>query len=694
MNIKTYTYIAFAVLFSISSCENTNKNPFQKIEKECLSNSDCEQNQECSEEGKCVDLQNDEILPQNDDDSNIPDQVSSDEETDDDAEENDTDSEIDPNKDSDGDGIPDYVEKPNGIEVDTDEDGTPDYLDLDSDGDGIPDIAECPELTCADSDDDGTPDYRDTDSDDDGISDSVEAGPNPENPVDTDDDGIFDYRDIDSDNDGIPDIYESAEDADGDKTPNYLDLDSDDDGIPDCIEKYGKTFRDTDKDGYPDCKALHDYSIKPSDTDGDGAYDFIDLDSDGDGVADNDEIVCPNLIKDGRVWSDVDGDGFSDLAEIAVGSKVCDKNHGVTDIEGIEFYFELPYGGNEKNDTLVFTPTVKKGDIFFNIDTTGSMDGELYNLKHTLSSIIIPQTREKIADSAFGVSQFRDEDETSMIQINPSTGILSVQQAVNLLVAEFGGDGPEAGYFSLNNLAANGTWRNETIPIAIHITDAASHERGTGAEKASTINTLNSKGIKVITVFSEGGYDAANALIQLNELSTSTGAVVPECAGAGRTTLLYSIDENGSGLDTAVINGIDALIKYAAFDVFSAVGDDGDSGTIDTSCFLKKVEAVEFTPPPDDPCDLSNKVQIGKLNGSTYFNGFTNFVTGTSNPAVTGSMLTFKVYAQNDICVKQTKQAQAFTAVIHIVDAATNAYLDSQNVTIIVPPEIPGLGES
>ncbi|HSW61112.1 MAG TPA: hypothetical protein VLJ60_09945 [bacterium] len=692
MNIKTYTYIAFAVLFSICSCENTNKNPFQKIEKECLSNSDCEEDQECSEDGKCVDLQNDGILPQNDEDIATYDEETDSYEKDGDSESVDEDSEIDLNKDSDGDGIPDYVEKPNGIPVDTNEDGTPDYLDTDSDGDSIPDSVECPKLTCADTDEDGVPDYRDTDSDDDGISDSVEAGANPENPVDTDDDGIPDYRDLDSDNDGILDIHESDKDADGDKIPNYLDPDSDNDTIPDCIEKYGKTFRDTDKDGYPDCKALHDYSKPPADTDGDGAYDFIDLDSDGDGVADSDEVICPNLVKDGRVWNDVDGDGFSDLAEIAVGSKICDKNHGVTDIEGIEFYFELPYGGEEKDDILIFTPTVKKGDIFFNIDTTGSMDGELYNLKHTLSSMIIPQTREKISDSAFGVSQFRDEDELSMIQINPSTGILTVQQAVNLLVAEYGGDGPEAGYFSLNNLALSGTWRNETIPIAIHITDAVSHERGAGADKVSTINALNSKGIKVITVFSEGGYDASNALIQLNELSTSTGAVVPECAGAGRTTLLYSIDENGSGLDTAVINGIDALIKYAAFDVFSSVDDDGNTGTIDTSCFLKKVEAVQFTPPPGDTCAPS--AELAKLNGSTYFNGFTNFVTGTSNPAVTGSTLTFKVYAQNDICVKQTKQAQAFTAVIHIVDAATNAYLDSQNVTIIVPPEIPGLGDS
>lgn len=601
----------------------------------------------------------------------------------------DEDSAISPDKDSDGDGIPDITEMPGGVPVDTDEDGAADYLDTDSDGDGIPDSFECQSLPCRDSDGDGSADYRDTDSDDDGILDRVEAGKDLNNPVDSDGDGIYDYYDTDSDNDGIMDLYETGKDSDGDKTPNYLDTDSDNDGIPDCIEKYGKVFRDTDKDGFPDCKAAHDYSTPPADTDNDKAYDFIDMDSDGDGLSDSDEVICPNLVKDGRVWSDVDGDGFSDLAEIAVGSKICDKNQGVTDIDGINFYFELPYGDPEKTDILTFTPSVQKADIFFSIDTTGSMDGELYNLKHTLSSVIIPQTRAKITDSAFGVAQFRDEDETSLIQNNPSANIMTAQISVNNLVAEYGGDGPEAGYFSLKNMAENGIFRGGSIPIAIHITDAVSHERN--ASKADTISALNAKGIKTITVFSLGGYDGVNAQTQLNELSTSTGAVVPECAGAGRTTLFYSISADGSGLDTAVVNGIDALVKYAVFDVYSLSADDGNSGTIDTSCFLKKVEALEFIAPPGDTC--APAAQFAKLNGSSYNNGFTNFVTGTSNPGVIGTTLKFTVHAQNDICVKQTDHAQAFTATIHIVDAVSGAHLDSQNVTIIVPPEIPGLGD-
>ncbi|HRZ80236.1 MAG TPA: hypothetical protein P5044_09520, partial [bacterium] len=461
--------------------------------------------------------------------------------------ENDEDSGIPADRDSDGDGIPDIIEMPGGVAVDTDEDGTPDYLDTESDGDKIPDSIECSKLPCRDSDSDGTYDYRDTDSDDDGILDSVEAG-DPLSPVDSDSDGIYDFIDTDSDNDGIFDLYESEKDADGDKTPNYLDLDSDGDTVPDCIEKYGTLFRDTDKDGYPDCKAAHDYSDPPADTDKDKAYDFIDMDADGDGLSDSDEVICPNLKKDGRVFGDVDGDGFSDLAEIAVGSKICDENQGVTDIEGVDFYFELPYGGSVETDILTFFPSVQKADIFFSIDTTGSMDGELYNLKHTLSSVIIPQTRAIITDSAFGVAQFRDEDEPSLIQNNPTADIMTAQMSVNDLVAQFGGDGPEAGYFSLYNMAVNGVFRSGSIPIAVHVTDAVSHERG--ASKADTISALMVKGIKTITVFSLGGYDGTTAETQLNELSISTGAVVPECAGAGRTTLFYTIDAEGSGLDT------------------------------------------------------------------------------------------------------------------------------------------------
>jgi len=295
-----------------------------------------------------------------------------------------------------------------------------------------------------------------------------------------------------------------------------------------------------------------------------------------------------------------------------------------------------------------------------------------------------------VADSAFGVSQFRDEDETDMILCDPTTDSMAAQLAVNGVNAEFGGDGPEAGYFSLHNLASNGAWRSGAIPLAVHVTDASSHERG--ADKATTLAALAGKGIRVISVLSSGGDDPTTAQAQLTELSETTGATVPECAGAGRTTLLYAVDENGTGLDQAVVNGIDALVKYAAFDVYSLTGDDGDGGTIDTTCFLKKVESLAFVAPPGDDC--APTAVAATLNGAGYNNGFTNFVTGTSNPLVTGSTLTFTVHAENDTCAEPLDHAQAFTAIIYIVDAGSGAFLDTQNVTIIVPGVIKPLDES
>jgi len=96
-------------------------------------------------------------------------------------------------------------------------------------------------------------------------------------PIDTDGDGFSDQTDSDSDNDGIPDVYEAAAtslnlsstdanhdgmwdifgtgivpvDSDGDLIPDYLDLDSDNDGIFD-LEESGSVVTDANLDGHID----------------------------------------------------------------------------------------------------------------------------------------------------------------------------------------------------------------------------------------------------------------------------------------------------------------------------------------------------------------------------------------------------------------------------------------------------------
>ncbi len=128
--------------------------------------------------------------------------------------------------------------------------------------------------------------------------------------TDTDGDGISDSNDIDDDGDGIIDSVEDANldgdlnpmtnpsDSDSDGIPDYLDLDSDNDGVPDNVEAQAPlTFLapsgiDSDGNGLDDSFEATPGSgegLIPVDTDGDSIPDYLDLDSDNDGIKDMDE---------------------------------------------------------------------------------------------------------------------------------------------------------------------------------------------------------------------------------------------------------------------------------------------------------------------------------------------------------------------------------------------------------------------
>jgi gliding motility-associated-like protein len=210
------------------------------------------------------------------------------------------------------------------------------YREADCDGDGISNGLECHNggSNCEDFDGDGTPDYLDQDSDNDGILDISEKR------VDSDGDGHFDYIDIDSDNDGILDGRETAADSDGDGTPNFLDLDSDGDGILDSFEGLIK-FRnqvDNNNNGRVDCTndsngnglldcvetAMGGSSFEVPDTDGDGNADFLDLDSDADGILDSIELR-----------GDMDGDNLPNYRDLdSDGDKLADQFEGTNDKDG------------------------------------------------------------------------------------------------------------------------------------------------------------------------------------------------------------------------------------------------------------------------------------------------------------------------------------------------------------------------
>ncbi|MCB1754195.1 MAG: OmpA family protein [Gammaproteobacteria bacterium] len=305
-------------------------------------------------------------------------------------------------QDSDGDGIPDSREGA----VDSDGDGQPDFRDTDSDGDGLADSLE----STVDSDGDGIADYLDLDSDNNGVNDGNEDSDNDgildrqEGNGDSDGDGVADYLDADADNDGIPDRVEGAADTDGDGVADYLDLDTDNDGIRDQDEGAAdhdadgiENFRDldSDNDGLSDLveaaalgsglyqsdanrdgRVDADYPVGAngladhvetagesglpaenlSDADGDGVADYLDLDSDNDGITDIRENRLADRNGDGRL------NGQSDNAGIMPGmaQRVSDSDaDGVpdfrdldTDNDGLSDVIEAGYSDTDGNARL------------------------------------------------------------------------------------------------------------------------------------------------------------------------------------------------------------------------------------------------------------------------------------------------------------------------------------------------------
>lgn len=277
---------------------------------------------------------------------------------------------VDPSGDADGDGIPNYQDSDvTGLSstadsnsdgvfdvFDTDLDGVPDFLDLDSDNDGLWDAIEADggsvsnglntttgQFDLQDPDNDGLMNYVDSD-------DVTTAGTSDLANPDSDGDGIKDYLDIDSDDDGITDIIESQSDSgyialsgldvDGDGIDDafdpseggtlidpentdaldlrdYLDTDSDNDGVLDIIEG-----DDADQDGYGDWDTDEDNDVTDEtnygvDTDSDGLSDIFDtvtLGSAGNVTGSSADLPNTDGI-DNRNWRDTDDDNDGNLSE-------------------------------------------------------------------------------------------------------------------------------------------------------------------------------------------------------------------------------------------------------------------------------------------------------------------------------------------------------------------------------------------
>ncbi len=225
--------------------------------------------------------------------------------------------------DDDNDGISDLDES-NGIDpsADDDNDGVPNYLDDEPSNPLVGDTNGSVE-PAYDFDGDGIPNHFDIDADNDGILDVNEAG---NGDLDTNNDGVIDSNDdgfSDTTDNGQADNTEGTTPTNTDSTgnANFLDIDADDDGIPDNVEAQLTSAYTVPANAFDTVGLDTNYpgGLTPVDTDEDGTPDYIDLDSDGDGIDDVIEagqgtITNPN--------ADADNDGLNDAFDDTPGNDV------------------------------------------------------------------------------------------------------------------------------------------------------------------------------------------------------------------------------------------------------------------------------------------------------------------------------------------------------------------------------------
>ncbi|MBK9033612.1 MAG: hypothetical protein IPL61_20505 [Myxococcales bacterium] len=220
-----------------------------------------------------------------------------------------------------------------------------------------------------------------------------------------------------------------------------------------------------------------------------------------------------------------------------------------------DFFFILPYQDPTGNAMrpLDFSTRIPALDVFFLMDTTGSMFGSITNLQSALSSTVVPGIRAEVADSQFGVGAYEDfpvlpfgslhgsdcgrgglssPDQPFHLFQSVTADVTSVQAGVGMLRTATGPigcgqDWPEGGIEALYQAAtgdgltgpaptsvpANHTgvggvaFRPDSMPVIVQISDAQHHGPGETGTCPTTGESANYTGTVAAVAHSRADQD-------------------------------------------------------------------------------------------------------------------------------------------------------------------------------------------
>ena len=382
----------------------------------------------------------------------------------------------------------------------------------------------------------------------------------------------------------------------------------------------------------------------------------------------------------------------------------------------------LPFNGPEQGFDMEAEPRATKLDVHLNVDTTGSFNGEIANLKVALGSNIIPSLRARVGDLAMGVSRFgefplapfgRNTDAPYNLLTPITTDLSRVTVAVNSLdhPLQNGGDPPEPWGEALFQIATGagltglplgniprfvppaGTppdsvvggvgFRAGAARVVINVTDAPSHEPVDYGDAVPGTHSTQEAGaaLQLIGARMIGIASGEGSRSQMEALAVRTGAVAPatgsrcstgvggsmRAAVGGVCPLVFDIAEDGTGLGAALVDGILRFLDSLAFARVSG------RATSDPNAFVRSIEAVSArTPEGATPPQRADLLPTGMPDG----------VMDTFTTVPTRTRLTFRVHLRN-VTLRETEYPQLYFIRVTLVgDGVT---VDERVVRVIIP---------
>ncbi len=294
---------------------------------------------------------------------------------------------------------------------------------------------------------------------------------------------------------------------------------------------------------------------------------------------------------------------------------------------------ELPPREPPDEVLVSFVSRILEADVLFLVDVTGSMGEEIGQIRARIRDEIIPGIAEQIPDVRFSVARFADYpqrpfgtpagrgergDTVYRLEQASTEDLVAVQSAVDRLVIEGGGDGPECGiealYLTASGESIGGLVGPRMCPggtigypcfaptgtrIIVMVTDAAMHAGPGGAYPYDglmfpshtydqAIAELRGIGAKVLGLYSgPPGDDGRDHLVAV---ARDTGAVRLD-----GSPIVLDIGTDGSSLSRDAVDAVRALVDEVPIDV-DALVEDYPGDALDALMFVRGIETVSATP--------------------------------------------------------------------------------------------------